>query len=59
LNWSRAWFCIWADHNGHTGCATDMMWLSGLYDYVTGFGSLAAMAFVMGWMFVDWIRQRP
>ena len=35
VDWSRAWFCIWTDHNGHTGCNTDMLWLSDLYDYAS------------------------
>ena len=57
VDWSRAWFCIWADHNGHTGCNTDMLWLSDLYDYVTGFASIAAMAVMIGMIMLD--RWRP
>jgi hypothetical protein len=56
---ARAWYCIWADHNGHTGCNTDMLWLSDLYDYITGFGSLVAIAAFLAIMAHDkWRTSR-
>lgn len=37
------WYCVFALHDGHTGCG-DLAWLSDLYDLVTGFLGLAAIA---------------
>lgn len=44
-----------ADHDHHSGCS-DLMWLSDLYDYATGFGSFAAMAVIIGMIMLDWWR---
>jgi hypothetical protein len=55
---TRAWFCLWADHNGHSGCS-NMLWLSDAYDYITGFVSLAAVATVLAMMAHDkWRHDR-
>ena len=51
------WFCVlWADPAQRNGCS-DLMWLSDLYDYVTGFGSFAAMAVMIGMIMLD--KWRP
>ena len=37
------WFCVlWADPAQRNGCS-DLMWLSDLYEYTTGFIGLAAI----------------
>ena len=56
VDWSRAWFCFMADHDHHSGCS-DLMWLSDLYDYATGFGSFAAGAVMVGMIMLD--RWKP
>ena len=53
---SHFWFCLWTDPSRHNGCS-DLTWLSDLYDYITGFGSFAAAAVMIGMIMLD--RWKP
>lgn len=55
--WANIWFCIWADHNGHTGCS-DLMWLSNAYDIGLASLCFASYGTILGWIGLDWWKGR-
>ena len=38
------------------GCS-DLIWAQDYYDWFAGIVSFGGAGFVLGWMFVDWIKQ--
>jgi hypothetical protein len=47
-------WCAW--NAPHAGCK-DLLWVSDLYDYATGFLGLGSVAFCMSWIAVDEWRK--
>jgi hypothetical protein len=50
------WYCVFVFHDGYTGCG-DLVWVSDLYDYATGFLGLGSIAACVVWMAVDEWRK--